>query len=118
MTTSRRELLGLGLALGTVLSARADAAPVATTGAVTDGVLRGFLNIAEGQIHYRYRNPESSGRVPLLMLHGFPSSAWILQPYVSAMGAHRPVYAFDLMGMGDSTRLNKSNPGIDDRLSR
>ncbi len=48
------------------------------------------------------------------MLHGFPSSAWILQPYVTHLGTDRNTYAFDLMGMGDSTGLPQSHPGIDD----
>ncbi len=112
MGASRRELLGLGLALGVVLGSRPTSA--ARGGGPGTAVLRGFLNIPEGQVHYRYRSLPGSNRGPLLMLHGFPSSAWILQPYVARMGSERPTYAFDLMGMGDSTGLAKPDPGIDD----
>ncbi len=114
MKTSRREVLGLSLALGSLLGARVHGAAAPEIGAVSSGVLRGFLNVPEGQIHYRYRKPEQSRRRPLLMLHGFPSSAWILEPYVVALGAERDVYAFDLMGMGDSTGLPHPQPTIAD----
>ena len=114
MKTSRRELLGLGLALSGFLSARTHGAPAGEAGAVSTGLRRGFLAVAEGQIHYRYRKPEQGRLTPLLMLHGFPSSAWILEPYVAALGADRAVYAFDLMGMGDSTGLPQAEPTITD----
>ena len=48
------------------------------------------------------------------MLHGFPSSAWILGPYISALGTDRPSYGFDLMGMGDSTGLTNPHPTVRD----
>jgi hypothetical protein len=102
--------LGLGVA-GTVKAHEERAATL--KGFPTNRVLRGFLNVPEGQIHYRYRTPLGN-RTPLLMLHGFPSSAWVLQPFVAALGEKRPTYAFDLMGMGDSTGLEMENPGIED----
>ena len=115
MTTTRRDFFGACAAIGALITARAaQAAAVANSTAKTDGVFRGFLNVPEGQIHYRYRVPEKSRAIPVLMLHGFPSSAWILQPYVANLGADRPTYAFDLMGMGDSTGLPQTHPGIDD----
>lgn len=114
MMASRRELLSLAVALSGLASARVSGAVDAKSGAVSGRLLRGFVNIPEGQIHYRYREPERSQREPLLMLHGFPSSAWILEPYVAALGADRRVYAFDLMGMGDSTGLPQPAPTIAD----
>ena len=77
-------------------------------------VLRGFLNISEGQVHYRYRKPPESNRYPVLMLHGFPSSAWILEPYIAGLGTDRHTFGFDLMGMGDSTGLPQEHPTIRD----
>ena len=117
LTTSRRELLGLGLALGSLLSTRVTGAAVNKPAPASTGVLRGFLTIGSGQIHFRYRKPARSARPPVLMLHGFPSSAWILQPYVAALGRDRDVYAFDLMGMGDSTGLPQPKPTITDLAS-
>ncbi len=118
LTASRRELLGLGLALGSLLSApRANGAAADQPTLASTSVLRGFLTIGPGQIHFRYRKPARSAHQPLLMLHGFPSSAWILEPYVAALGKDRDVFAFDLMGMGDSTGLPQPEPTIADLAS-
>ncbi len=111
--TTRRQMMQLAAALSVAGSLEAHENGAAMRGFPTDRVLRGFLNVPEGQIHYRYRTPASSA-TPLLMLHGFPSSAWILEPFVEALGASRPTYAFDLMGMGDSTGLENPHPGIDE----
>ena len=112
MQPTRRELLGLGLAAASLAGTRAHAAGA---NPLADGVRRGFIDISGGQIHYRHRLPRTAtGRHPIVMLHGFPSSAWILQPYIAALGADRPSYGFDLMGMGDSTGLPDPHPTIAD----
>ena len=58
--------------------------------------------------------PLTDHRPPLIMLHGFPSSAWILQPYVDALGSERRTWAFDLPGMGDSSPHPSAKPLLTD----
>jgi len=114
MQSTRRELLGLGLAVASLAGtqARANTAGASPSASV---IRRGFVDITDGQIHYRYRTPSTATqRRPLVMLHGFPSSAWILEPYISGLGADRPTYGLDLMGMGDSTGLANPHPSVED----
>ena len=40
---------------------------------------RGFVRIAEGQVHYRQAGAHHGGW-PLVMFHPSPTSSWILQP--------------------------------------
>ena len=63
-------------------------------------VKRGFVDIDEGQVHYRYKGaPED---VPLVMLHPGPTSAHSIVPLIDRLGAARQIIAPDLLGMGDS----------------
>ena len=66
---------------------------------------RGFVDVAEGQVHYR---TAGQGRKPLVMLHPSPGSALMLEPLLLAMAAGRRVIAADTLGNGDS-----SPPGND-----
>ena len=75
---------------------------------------RGFVDLSYGQLHYRARMPPQSVAPPLLMLHGFPSSAWILQPYVEVLGTRRRTWALDLPGMGDSSAHPNPTPSLND----
>ena len=58
---------------------------------------RGFVEIAEGQAHYRFAG-EGVSYTPLLMLHSSPASAFVLGPMIDLMGETRPVYAPDNLG--------------------
>lgn len=62
---------------------------------------RGFVRIAEGQVHYREAGAHLGGR-PLVMFHPSPTSSWILQPLMRRLGRHRRVIAIDTLGNGDS----------------
>ena len=73
--------------------------PVATDGEVK----RRFADIAEGQVHYWQGGPAASAKVPLLFLHPGPHTARTQKPLLDALAALRPVYAPDIMGMGDSS---------------
>ncbi len=73
--------------------------PVAMQGEVR----RRFADIAEGQVHYWQGGPAASEKVPLLFLHPGPHSARTQKPLLDAIAALRPVYAPDVMGMGDSS---------------
>lgn len=62
---------------------------------------RGFVRIAEGQVHYRQAGAHHGGR-PLVMFHPSPTSSWILQPLMRRLGRSRHVIAPDTLGNGDS----------------
>ena len=68
-------------------------------------IRRGFLDIAEGQIHFRAagREPAQSEKPLLVMFHGAPGSSKQFERLVLAMASVRPVMALDTMGMGDSS---------------
>lgn len=67
------------------------------------GVKRQFVDCSIGQIHYRYRRPETpSGARPLVMFHGSPSSSRQLRHLIAEMGKSRTVIGFDTIGQGDS----------------
>jgi hypothetical protein len=62
-------------------------------------VKRGFISIADGQVHYR--NAGKRGRhLPFVMLHPGPTSAHSIAPLIERLGEARWVVAPDLMGMG------------------
>jgi pimeloyl-ACP methyl ester carboxylesterase len=67
---------------------------------------RGFIDIDEGQVHYR---TAGQGGTPLVMFHGSPGSSKMLDRLIRALGKTRHVIALDTMGQGDS-----STPSRDD----
>ncbi len=71
-------------------------------------VRRGFVDIPEGQIHYRTAG--SGAGVPLVLLHGAPASSYVLAPMVAEYGKTRPTFALDALGMGDSSPPAESDP--------
>ncbi|MDG2321078.1 MAG: alpha/beta hydrolase [Rhodospirillaceae bacterium] len=68
-------------------------------------IRRGFVDIDQGQIHYRYTGLEHTDKRPLIMFHGEPASSYVLEPMIAALGKSRPVYAPDTLGTGDSSVL-------------
>lgn len=62
---------------------------------------RGFVRIAEGQVHFREAGAHHGGR-PLIMFHPSPTSSWILRPLMGRLGRDRHVIALDTLGNGDS----------------
>ena len=65
-------------------------------------IRRGFVEVAEGQVHYRTAGWDRPG-VPLVMLHASPGSARMLEPLIGAFGRSRRVVATDTLGNGDSS---------------
>lgn len=72
-------------------------------------VRRGFITIAEGDVHYR---TAGDGGVPLVMFHPSPFSALVLEPLVAALGTDRRVVAPDTLGNGDSCAPALAEPDI------
>ncbi len=64
---------------------------------------RRFADIAEGQVHYWQGGPAKSRKTPLIFMHPGPQTARVQVPLLDVLAETRPVYAPDLMGMGDSS---------------
>ena len=75
-------------------------------------VRRGFVDVAEGQIHYRTCGQAGSGRPPLVMFHASPGSTQSLEPLMRALGQDRWVVALDTLGNGDSSAPTVGEPEI------
>ena len=65
-------------------------------------VRRGFVEIAEGQVHYREAGWQYTAHPPLVMFHASPASALTLEPLLHVLGRERHVIALDTLGNGDS----------------
>ena len=65
-------------------------------------VRRGFIEIAEGQVHYREAGWQHTAKPPLVMFHASPASALTLEPLLRLLGRERHVIAPDTLGNGDS----------------
>jgi pimeloyl-ACP methyl ester carboxylesterase len=75
-------------------------------------IKRGFVDIAEGQAHYRTCG-DANARV-LVMFHGSPGSSFSLTPLMRHLGRGRRVIALDTLGNGDSSPHAKDTPEIRD----
>jgi len=74
---------------------------------------RGFVRIAEGQVHYRAASPrEPTVAPPLVMLHASPASSLTLTPLIARFARTRPVIAPDTLGNGDSAAPSQDKPDI------
>ncbi|MBB5213663.1 alpha/beta fold hydrolase [Parapusillimonas granuli] len=66
-------------------------------------IRRGFIDIAEGQVHYREAGRRMAGTPPLLLIHASPGSSLMLEPLLREFGKFRHVIATDTLGNGDSS---------------
>jgi pimeloyl-ACP methyl ester carboxylesterase len=73
-------------------------------------VRRGFVDIEEGQVHYR--SCGNRGNPPLVMLHYSPGSSYSLMPLALAFAEKRWVIALDSLGNGDSSPPARKDPKI------
>lgn len=77
-------------------------------------VRRGFVDVAEGQVHYRECGHESGeGTAVLVMLHASPGSAKMLEPLMVALAHERRMVALDTLGNGDSSAPAIGEPTIE-----
>lgn len=75
-------------------------------------IRRGFVDVAEGQIHYRACGDDA---LPVLvMFHGSPGSSFSLVPLMRHLARARHVVAIDTMGNGDSSPAAPEQPEIAD----
>jgi len=75
-------------------------------------IKRGFVDIAEGQAHYRTCGDANAP--VLVMFHGSPGSSFSLTPLMRHLGRGRRVIALDTLGNGDSSPHAKDTPEIRD----
>ena len=75
-------------------------------------IQRGFVQVLDGQVHYRTAGQPC--RVPLVLLHASPGSSRTLDPLTLRFGRSRQVFALDTMGNGDSSPPAVSEPDIAD----
>jgi len=73
-------------------------------------VRRAFVEIAEGQVHFRTAGPADA--VPLVMLHPSPGSSKMLEPLMRHFAAGRRVIAPDTLGNGDSVAPACADPNL------
>jgi pimeloyl-ACP methyl ester carboxylesterase len=74
-------------------------------------VKRGFVEIADGEVHYRQAG-QRNGRLPFVMLHPGPTSSQVLVPLMERLGKARWIIAPDVMGMGESDPPAEDNPDM------
>lgn len=79
---------------------------------VTAGIRRGFVDLDEGQLHYRELG--SGDRTPLVMLHQASGSSRTMAPMMPALARDRRVIAIDLPGNGDSCPPVTEDPAMID----
>lgn len=82
---------------------------------------RAFINISEGQAHYRYNSVFDSNKTPLVLIHMSPVASGFLEPLMNELGQSRKIIAPDTLGNGDSSPLKMAKPEIPnfaDGLSR
>jgi pimeloyl-ACP methyl ester carboxylesterase len=75
---------------------------------------RGFLRIAEGQVHYRSHGDIKAGGRPLVLIHASPASSIRLVPLIQALAGTQPLYAPDTLGNGDSCKMTMAQPEMAD----
>jgi pimeloyl-ACP methyl ester carboxylesterase len=73
-------------------------------------ILRGFVSIQEGQVHYR--SGGSGAARPLWMVHASPASSVTLVPLMRELARSRRVVAPDTLGNGDSAPPAPAAPDI------
>ena len=62
---------------------------------------RGYVDTAQGQMHYRTAGEGS----PIVLLHASPRSARVYERLISLLAPHHRVIAFDTLGFGNSDPL-------------
>ena len=76
-------------------------------------VRRGFVDIEEGQVHYREAGHEAGvGERPFVMIHGSPISARTVVPFFARLAPTRRVIAPDTLGNGHSSPPAPAEPDI------
>lgn len=73
-------------------------------------VLKGFVDVPHGQVHFRY----GGSGPPVVLLHDTPRSSLQHVPVIEWLGEHFTVIALDAPGAGNSTPLPMARPSVED----
>jgi pimeloyl-ACP methyl ester carboxylesterase len=93
--------------------AGSEVGPAPRASARPNGLGATYAHTRYGHIYVRYRS-EVAG-IPLLLLHGSPSSGGSMEELVDAFAASRPVYSIDMLGGGESDKPDlATNPEFAD----
>ncbi len=79
-------------------------------------IRRAFLDLPDGQLHYRRAGPGTASLI--LLLHASPGSSRQLVPLIAGLAERYDVIAPDTPGNGDSTPLPIDAPTIADYAAR
>lgn len=63
-----------------------------------------WISTPDGKVFTVRLGPEDSNQVPVLVLHGFPTSSWDFAEAASRVAKTRPVLLFDFLGFGLSDK--------------
>jgi pimeloyl-ACP methyl ester carboxylesterase len=74
-------------------------------------IRRGFVDVGEGQAHYR---TAGAGGTPLVLLHQASGSARMMEPLMRHLAQTRRTIAIDLAGNGDSSPAPMAEPTMTD----
>ncbi len=77
-------------------------------------IRRGFVDVGDGQVHYRVAGPPPGAPhgTPLVMLHPSPGSSKMLEPLIRLFAQTRRVIAPDTLGNGDSAVPDGTDPAL------
>ncbi len=78
-------------------------------------ILRNFVTITEGQVHYRYSGPLNNKTRPLVLVHASPTSSLSLKKFMQSLrqtNSSLSLYAPDTLGNGDSCKPSVEIPDI------
>lgn len=73
-------------------------------------VLKGFVDVPHGQVHFRY----GGSGPPVVLLHDAPRSSLQHVPVIEWLGEHFTVIALDAPGAGNSTPLPQTSPSVEE----
>lgn len=75
-------------------------------------IKRGFVDVQEGQMHYRTCGSSDGSSLPLVMLHGGGGTSKFLEPLMQQLGRRGSLIAFDQLGNGDSSAPVPAQPDV------
>ncbi|MGA1797240.1 alpha/beta hydrolase [Sphingomonas sp. 4RDLI-65] len=81
-------------------------------------IRRVFIDLPDGQLHYRRAGPVTGTASPIFLLHASPGSSRQLVPLIAGLAERYDVVAPDTPGNGDSTPLPIAAPTIADYAAR
>jgi pimeloyl-ACP methyl ester carboxylesterase len=67
-----------------------------------DSIRRDYVDVAEGQVHYRRTRETPESHDPVVLFHQAPSSSWMYIPVLDRLAGTHDAVALDMPGFGNS----------------